>query len=303
MQIIIPIVEIVILFLLFYLLFLSLRGTRGAGIIKGLFFIFIITLLLAITATRILKLEVIHYILQNWLPQILLVALIIIFHPELRNSLMKLGQSRLFHPIFKHQSMVLEEIVDAMTKMSKCKTGGLIAIEREVSLKQYIDGGVKIDAEVTSELLQNIFFPKSPLHDGAVVIKEERIAAAGCLFPLSDNPDIAKSFGTRHRSGIGLTEESDVIVIIVSEQTGRISLGRKGKLTTDLNKESLRNLLTGLYLKPEQQVTEPVNPVRSEELKRNSIEQDLKLNTTNASNGVKPSSAQETPEVTETKSV
>lgn len=260
MQIIIPIVEIVILFLLFYLIFLSLRGTRGAGIIKGLFFIFIITLLLAITATRIFKLEVIHYILQNWLPQILLVALIIIFHPELRNSLMKLGQSRLFHPIFKQQSMVLEEIVDAMTKMAKRKTGGLIAIEREVSLKQYIDGGVKIDAEVTSELLQNIFFPKSPLHDGAIVIKEERIAAAGCLFPLSDNPDIAKSFGTRHRSGIGLTEESDAIVIIVSEQTGRISLGWKGKLNTDLNKDSLSNLLTGLYLKPEQQTTGPTKP-------------------------------------------
>jgi len=252
MQIIIPIIELFILFLFFYLILLSLRGTRGAGIIKGLFFIFIITLLVAITATRIFKLEVIHYILQNWLPQILLVALIIIFHPELRNSLMRLGQSRLFQPIFKHQTVVLDEIVDAVTKMAKRKIGALIAIEQEVGLKQYIDGGIKIDAEVTSELLQNIFFPKSPLHDGAVIIKEERIAAAGCLFPLSDNPDIAKSFGTRHRSAIGITEESDAISIIVSEQTGRISVGLKGKLNTDLDKDSLRKMLTDLYLNKKQ---------------------------------------------------
>jgi diadenylate cyclase len=258
MQIIIPIIELVILFLFFYLILLSLRGTRGAGIIKGLFFIFIITLLVAITATRVFKLEVIHYILQNWLPQILLVALIIIFHPELRNSLMRLGQSRLFQPIFKQQTVILDEIVDAVIKMAKRKIGALIAIEREVGLKQYIDGGIKIDAEVTSELLQNIFFPKSPLHDGAVIIKEERIAAAGCLFPLSDNPDIAKSFGTRHRSAIGITEESDAISIIVSEQTGRISVGMKGNLNTDLDKDSLRKILTDLYLNKNQANAEPV---------------------------------------------
>lgn len=257
-SIIIPVIEIALLSLLFYLILLSMRGTRGAGILKGLAFIFIVTLLLAIIASRILQLDTIYYILRNWLPQVVVVTLIIIFHPELRNALLRLGQSRLFHPFLSQQkTAVLEEITDAVTKMSRRKNGALIAIEREIGLKTYIEGGVKIDAEVSSELLQTIFFPKTALHDGAVIIKEERISAAGCLFPLTDNPDVTKSMGTRHRSAVGITEESDAIVIIVSEETGRISVGWKGKLTTDLNKESLTKLLTQLYFSPGITVTEP----------------------------------------------
>ena len=247
---IIPVIEIFILFLFFYFILLSMRGTRGAGMLKGLVFVFILIFVLAIMTTKVLKLEIIHYILQNWLPQIFVILLIIIFQPELRNALLKVGQSRLFNPfIHTKKSKVLEEIINSVTKLARRKVGALIALERETGLASYIEGGVRLDAEVTSELLQTIFHPKTPLHDGAVIIKEERIIAAGCLFPLSDNPDISKTVGTRHRAAIGLTEESDAIAIVVSEETGTISVGLKGQLTSDLNKESLQNLLEGLYIK------------------------------------------------------
>ncbi|MBI4834870.1 MAG: TIGR00159 family protein [Planctomycetes bacterium] len=247
-----PAIEIGILFFMFYMVLLSMRGTRGAGMLKGLFFIFMITFLVAVTVSKIFELEVVLYILQNWLPTIAIFTLIVIFHPELRNALLKLGQTKLFYSFFKHKSMVLEEVIDAAIKLSRSKTGMLVAIERDIGLKNYIEGGVKIDSEVTSELLQTIFFPKTALHDGAVIIKEERIAAAGCLFPLTDNMELSKTVGTRHRAGIGITEESDAIVVIVSEETGTISVALNGKLTSDLDKDSLRKLLESLYLKPAQ---------------------------------------------------
>jgi diadenylate cyclase len=251
-----PAIEIGIIFFMLYMTLLSMRGTRGASMLKGLFFIFMVTFLVAVTISIYFKLQVVLYILQNWLPLLAAFTFVVIFHPELRNALLKLGQTKLFYSFFKHKSMVLEEVIDAAIKLAHTKTGMLVAIERDIGLKTYIEGGVKIDSEVTSELLQTIFFPKTALHDGAVIIKEERIAAAGCLFPLTDNMELSKTVGTRHRAGIGITEESDAIVVIVSEETGTISVALNGKLTSDLNKESLKKLLESLYLKPAQAETQ-----------------------------------------------
>ncbi|MEK7450201.1 MAG: diadenylate cyclase CdaA [Planctomycetota bacterium] len=255
MDLIRSLIEIIIISILFYYLLISLRGTRGAGILKGLIFITVITFLVVVMSTRFFKLSTLHYILKEWFFLVLVFALVVIFQQELRRSLLRLGQSRLLNPFFSVKSEVITEIIEAALKLSKNRVGALITLEREISLKPYIEGGVQLNAQVSSELLQTIFHPGSPLHDGAVIIREDRIMAAGCLFPLTDNPEISKSVGTRHRSGIGITEESDALVVIVSEETGRISIGVKGQLTTELDETSLQNMLEGLYLKEEKVLT------------------------------------------------
>lgn len=251
MHIIGQIIEILILFIIFYAIFLSLKGTRGAEILRGLIFIFVVVFLLSTSLARILELSVIHYILQEWFMVIVLITLIVLFQPELRRAFLKLGQSRIFNPFFRVQTQVIDEIIEGVFRLAEKRYGALIAIEREVGLKPYIEGGIQLDAEVTSELLETIFHPGTALHDGGVIIREDRLVASGCLFPLTDNPDIAKTMGTRHRAGIGLTEESDAIVIIVSEETGKVSVGLKGKLTQDVNKNTLRDILERIYLKGE----------------------------------------------------
>lgn len=245
------IIEILILFIIFYAIFLSLKGTRGAGILKGLIFIFVVVFLLFTTLARVLELSILHYILREWFMVLVLITLIILFQPELRRAFFKLGQSRLFNPFFRVHARLIDEIIKGVFSLAEKRWGALIAIEREVGLKPYIEGGVRLDAEVTSELLETIFHPGTALHDGGVIIREDRLVAAGCLFPLTDNPDIAKTMGTRHRAGIGLTEESDTIVIIISEETGRVSVGLKGNLTPAVTKDTLRNILEGIYLKGE----------------------------------------------------
>ena len=244
-------IEIAIISAIFYYLLLSLRGTRGAGILKGLIFIAFLAYLIMLMTTNFFQLFTIHYILKKWFFLGLVFALVVIFQPELRRSLLRLGQSRLLNPFFFAKSEVITEVIEAVMKLSKEKTGALIALEREINLKSYIEGGIPLNSHISSELLQTIFYPGSALHDGAVIIREDRVMAAGCLFPLTDNPEIAKSVGTRHRAGIGITEESDALVVIVSEETGNISLGVKGELTRNLDKESLENILEGLYLKEE----------------------------------------------------
>lgn len=250
-------IEIFIIFIFFYYLLFSMRGTLGAGIFKGLIFVSVITFLLMTMATHYFELDIINYILKEWFLPVLIFALIIIFHPELRRALLRLGQSRLFNPFFQGKFKIITETIEAVLSLSRERVGTLIAIERDVGLKPYIEGGVRLDAEVTSELIQTISHPGSALHDGAIIIKEERIIAAGCLFPLTDNPDVAKSMGTRHRAAIGITEESDAITIIVSEETGQISLGVKGQLTRDVDKDTLKNILEGLYLKEEKILPAP----------------------------------------------
>jgi diadenylate cyclase len=238
-------VEVVILFLLVFGLLSFLRGTRGEGILKGLgaFLIFSFVGLLGIA--RVFQFERLEFLLDS-IFKTSVIALVIIFQPELRRGLVKIVQLPFAEAL--QETRVVEEVSNAAAKLAKLKVGALIALERQTGLKVYTENAVRLDAEVKAELLYIIFFPGSPLHDGAVVVQNGRIAAAGCLFPLTDNPDISKTLGTRHRAGIGVSEETDALVVICSEETGSISLAEGGRLHRDLDREQLQSLLRRLYL-------------------------------------------------------
>ena len=237
-----PALEISLIFVLIYAVLRFMQGTRGAGIVRGLaFFVVIFFVLLSIIVDR-LELYRINWVMRVFLPGIL-VYIVILFQPEFRRTLMRMGQVPLLGHFFKIESGVTPEIVEACVSMSKNKIGALIAIEREVGLNTFVEGGVRLDSDVTASLLNTIFWPGTPLHDGAVVIQERRLAAAGCLFPLTENPNVSKSFGTRHRAAIGLTEETDAICVVVSEETGTISVAMRGQIRRGLDAESLRRVL------------------------------------------------------------
>jgi diadenylate cyclase len=174
-------------------------------------------------------------------------ALLVIFQPELRRALVRLGQSSLFGFLPHSRRGVTNQILDAVATMSREKVGALIAIQREVGLRSYAEGGVRLDAEVSSALLVTIFRPNTPLHDGAVIIEGDRVVAAGCLFPLTENVDVGSGLGTRHRAAIGVTEDSDAIAIVVSEETGAVSFALKGQITRDVEPAELRMILRSLY--------------------------------------------------------
>jgi len=239
--------EILILTVAFYFILGAVRGTRGAGILKGIVFLFITTFLGALFLAERLHLENIQRML-TWLLSGSAIAIIVLFAPELRRGLSLLAQSRILSPFLRGQSSgIVDELANAAVKLSKNRIGALVAIERDIGLGEYVEHGVRIDAALTSELLEALFYPGSALHDGAVIVQHDRVAAAGCLLPLTDDTSLSKSMGTRHRAGIGISEETDAIALIVSEETGRISVAVKGKLNSDLTRESLAKALTDLY--------------------------------------------------------
>jgi diadenylate cyclase len=172
---------------------------------------------------------------------------VIIFQPELREGLTKLGQRRIFYSKFEKEELekMLREIVSAVSMLSKKKIGALVAIKRQMRLNDYLESGVPLNADLTSELLQNIFYPIAPLHDGGVIIEGTKVIAASCLFPHSENLNLERTFGMRHRAGIGLSEHTDAVVIIVSEENGHISLAINGQLTGDLTPGDLLTILKG----------------------------------------------------------
>jgi len=174
-------------------------------------------------------------------------ALLVIFQPELRRALVRLGEGRLFSLLPSGRHGVTNQIVAAVQTLSREKTGALIAIQREVGLGSYVEGGVHLDAEVSAPLLVTIFHRDTPLHDGAVVIRGDRVVAAGCLFPLTENVDVGSGFGTRHRAAIGVTEESDAIAVVVSEETGTVSFAVRGQITRNVEPAELRMILRSLY--------------------------------------------------------
>jgi diadenylate cyclase len=240
-------VEIAIFFGLFLVIFWFMRGTRGENILKGIATLLLASFLILFYGAQRLNLERVVALLETVFNTSML-ALIIIFQPELRRGLVRLGEYPFIKLFIKREVNVLDEIVEAVIRCAKKKVGALIALEREIGLGQYIEGGVKCDAEVRSELIDTIFFPGTALHDGAIIIQDQRIAAAGCLFPLTDNPSISKALGTRHRAAIGLTEESDAVTIVVSEETGQISVGVDGELHRNLDKEALEAMLRRLVV-------------------------------------------------------
>jgi diadenylate cyclase len=173
---------------------------------------------------------------------------VVVFQPELRRGLLRLGLHPVFTRLVGARSMVLDELLEAVSALSHRKIGALIAVQRRVSLAEYAERGTNLNAEVSSELLQTIFQPGAPLHDGAVIVRGNLVVAAGCLFPLSENAELSKLLGTRHRAALGMTEENDAVTIVVSEETGRISLGVEGRLLQGLSPAELRDKLTDLCL-------------------------------------------------------
>ena len=241
------VIEIVLLAVVYYFILNSIRGTRGYGILKGLIFFVILAFFGATFIARQLELRVIEQVLKTLLGASSIAA-IVIFAPELRRFLLRLSRSRVFSVVFRGTpNKIVGELVTAATRLAANRHGAIIAIERDVGLGEYVEKGSRLDSPVTSDLLETIFFPGTPLHDGAVVIQHERVAAAACFFPLSDDDKLAKSMGTRHRAALGLCEETDAVVIVVSEETGRISICTERKFKTDLSREELERELRDLY--------------------------------------------------------
>jgi len=242
-------VEVFIIFLFIYAFLRLMQGTRGAGILKGLAVFAVLLAGVIIFVTRRFKLENVDWMFTRLAP-VIIIPVFILFQPEIRRALIRVGQNPLFRMFFRPRSRFTEELVKATFSLSRDKVGGLIAIEREVGLSGYVEGGIRLNADVTAELIKTIFWPGTPLHDGAIVIRHQRIAAAGCLFPLTDSPHFSSEYGTRHRAGIGVTEESDAAAIIVSEQTGRVSLAVGGEIQEGLDEKSLRRALEELAAEP-----------------------------------------------------
>jgi len=231
------IVEITVLWFVFYMLLLFIKGTRAVQVLKGIIIIVLIFLI-----SKELRLEAITWILTK-LFTISVIAFVIIFQPELRRGLARIGQ----FGMFSGQEQALDEIAKAALILSKKKVGALIAIEREIGLKPYIESGIKMDSHITSELLNTIFSPNTPLHDGGVIMQGSMIAAAGCLLPLTQNPHVSGTLGTRHRAAIGLSEETDAVVVVVSEETGDVSISVNGRLTRHLDEKEFSRVLSNIF--------------------------------------------------------
>ena len=236
-------IEILVLGVLLYYIFLFFQGSRGAQVLSGLVMVFVGLLIL----TNALRLDTLNWLLHRFTVY-LAVALLIIFQPEIRRALAQLGRRHLFGNTVSERSLI-EALVKGVTQMADGKIGALIAIEREVGTVPVQETGTPLDALVTPELLQTIFYPNTILHDGGIIIRGDRMVAAGCVFPLSQKPEISKALGTRHRAAIGLTEETDALVLVVSEETGSISVAYKGRLRRGLDAERLERFLSSIMIK------------------------------------------------------
>jgi diadenylate cyclase len=236
--------DITLMSLIIYRLLLILKGTKAVQMLIGLGI-----LLLASLISRYLELYTIDWLVQSFLAQIV-IAIIVLFQPEIRRALAHIGETQFLTFTRAEELKSLEEIVRASISLANRKIGALIVIERETSLKDFIEVGTPLDAKVSRELLASIFHPTSPIHDGAVIIKGNRIAAAGCFLPITLSSELSKALGTRHRAGMGLTEETDAIAIIVSEETGYISMAMNGKLETKLDMGTMRDILTDIFTAP-----------------------------------------------------
>lgn len=235
-------VDIGIVAFIVYSLIELIRGTRAARMLIGLCIVALIYL-----SSRVFDLYTVNWILDNFLSSVLLV-IVIIFQHDIRRALVQVGSRPIFGAATALRGQDLEEILRAVVTLAGRQVGGLVVLERETGLNEFIEGGTTIDAQISRELIVSIFMPASPIHDGALIIRKSRITAAGCFLPLTTNPNVSKTFGTRHRAAIGLTEETDAVVIAVSEETGGISLVVDGRLTRDLDAGSLRGTLQKLVV-------------------------------------------------------
>lgn len=238
------IMDIVIVIFLAYELLRIVKDSRAWQLVKG-----IALLVVATAVSQLLNLRILNYILSTIMDWGV-ILIIIIFQPEIRRALEQLGGTNKFSRFFGFDKDIITKtkediykVVIAVYELAKNKTGALIVIERDIQIKDIIATGIPMDAEVSPQLLVNIFVPKTPLHDGAVVISNNKIAAAACMLPLASDQDIAKELGTRHRAGIGISKEADSIAIIVSEETGKVSVAKDGTLIADVREDVLKKIL------------------------------------------------------------
>lgn len=238
------IIDLLIVFLLVTKIIKVLKGSRAMQLIKGIIFLIAITAL-----SSIFNLKILNYLLTT-LMTYGVILLIVLFQPELRRALEQLGASNKLTRYFGLEKDIISKTKEdiykigiAVMELSKSKTGALIVIERDIKLKEIISTGVSINGEISPQLLVNIFTPNTPLHDGAVIISDNKISAAACMLPLASDGDIARELGTRHRAAIGMSKESDAVIVVVSEETGKISIAKEGTLIADLKEEALKKIL------------------------------------------------------------
>ncbi len=242
------IIDVVIISFIIYKALKFIRDTRTIQLLKG-----VVVLIVVTQVSQIVKLHTVNYLLSSAM-QLGVIAIIVVFQPELRRALEQVGRTSMgqwfnFDERDEHVEMekVIAEVTNSCASMSKSRIGALIVMEREIKIGDIVGTGITLNADVSSELLINIFIPKTPLHDGAVIIRDNKIEAASCFLPLSQNPNVSKELGTRHRAGLGMSEESDAVVVIVSEETGGISIACGGELNMKLSPEALERELTRLF--------------------------------------------------------
>jgi len=239
-----PVLEILIIWAVVYSMLRLIQGTRAVQLLAGL-----LIFALVFQMAKFLGLDTISWVFTK-LFAFGMIAFLILFQPELRRALARIGQTTLWRG-FLQKGGLFDEVINACEAMSRSRVGALIAIEREVGLKNYIETGVPVDSAISEELIRTVFTKSTPLHDGAMIIQGSRMASCGSLLPLTQNPQISKAMGTRHRAAIGLTEETDAVVIVISEETGSISVSVYGKLTQNLDGEALRRVLRSLFVPEE----------------------------------------------------
>src|SRR5436190_8466230 len=236
--------EVLILTVGIYYCFRFVRGTRGAPVVTG----FLVVLLAFVLVSFLLDLKVLRYLLGAFTAYFSL-GILVIFQPELRRMLAELGNLPLFASVHEQRENI-EVIIQTVERLAEVRIGALIAMEQSIQLQDAIESGIIVDCEATPEMLETIFFPNNAIHDGGVIIKGDRIARAACIFPLTQRQDLNKSLGTRHRAAIGLSEETDAVIVVVSEETGAVSHAYKGQLVRGVTLEELRAFLTSVLVNP-----------------------------------------------------
>jgi diadenylate cyclase len=242
------VVEFLLIGLVVYVVYRFLRGTRGARAVRGFILLLLVAFIIVQFLAGVLQLDRVQ-IIYNSLLQTAILAAVVIFQPELRRALIQLGQNRLFRPFLRKQGLAFTEILTAaVQQMSRHKIGAIIAIERDTTLLGLVETGTILNAELSADLLLTIFWPGSALHDMGAIIRQDRVVAAGCEFPLTVNPPLGSKYGARHRAALGLSEESDAVVIIVSEETGEISIAENGRFIENIAPDRFRDQLAQLLV-------------------------------------------------------
>jgi diadenylate cyclase len=239
-----PALEILILTIGIYYAFRFVRGTRGAAVVTG----FLVVFLTFVMVTSLLKLEVLQWI-SGAFSAFFAIAVVVLFQPELRRMLAELGNLPVFATAHEQRENI-EVIIQTVERLADVRIGALIAIEQSIQLREAVESGIAVNCEATPEMLETIFFPNNAIHDGGVILKGDRIAHAACIFPLTQRKDLNKSLGTRHRAAIGLSEETDAVIVVVSEETGSISYAYKGQFVRGVTLEALRAFLTSVLITP-----------------------------------------------------